>query len=196
LRKNEAEILRKARGVNKKQIGDERISGRGYLQVKYSDRPGPPNNRWKGKHVLIWEKAHGPVPEGHVVIFTHGNKQNFGLDNLVLVTKRELRVINCPYHGMTRDKGRNMAVIALAKLRCAAAEKKREMVEKGGRGKPVYVSRKGSRCYVVRGGRGYYAVSETPGRTMRIRALKTRKTLAAARRDLKERAIKMGWMRE
>jgi hypothetical protein len=49
---------------------------------------------WKSKHELIWEAANGPVPKGHIVIFADKNKQNFDLDNLLLVSRKELGVMN------------------------------------------------------------------------------------------------------
>jgi hypothetical protein len=79
---------------NTMHIGSERINADGYVEVKYSEKSGSPKNRWKGKHVLIWEKANGPVPKGHAVIFADGNRRNFKLRNLVLVSRKELAVLN------------------------------------------------------------------------------------------------------
>jgi hypothetical protein len=49
---------------------------------------------WKSKHTLIWEKARGRVPEGHVIIFADGNRLNASLGNLLMVSRRELAVMN------------------------------------------------------------------------------------------------------
>lgn len=46
------------------------------------------------KQQLIWEKHYGPIPKGHVVIFADRDKRNFNLDNLVLVSQRQLLVMN------------------------------------------------------------------------------------------------------
>lgn len=49
---------------------------------------GPDSNKnWKSKHVMVWEEANGPVPEGHMVIFLDGDRRNYKLENLAL----------CPY---------------------------------------------------------------------------------------------------
>lgn len=73
-------------------IGTERISKDGYVEVKIAD--GRLNKNWKSKHLCVWETANGPVPKGHVVIFGDGNKQNFDLANLLLVTRAQLVRLN------------------------------------------------------------------------------------------------------
>jgi hypothetical protein len=73
-------------------IGSERINGDGYVDVKVDD--GKLQKNWKGKHILIWEAANGPVPPGHVVIFGDGDKMNVVLENLVLVSRAQLVRMN------------------------------------------------------------------------------------------------------
>jgi hypothetical protein len=70
-------------------LGSERKFN-GFICVKIAHNPFV----WKKKHVFIWEKANGPVPKGHVVIFADGNRLNFDPDNLILVSRGELAVIN------------------------------------------------------------------------------------------------------
>lgn len=70
-------------------VGTERINRDGYTEVKIADP-----KTWKAKHKLIWEKAKGPVPKGHVVILGDGNKQNFDLANLLLVSRKQLVRLN------------------------------------------------------------------------------------------------------
>ena len=77
------------KGWNYKPVGSERIDVDGYTWVKVTDP-----KTWRMKHVLIWEAANGPVPKGHVVIFADGDKSNIVLDNLLLVSRRELAVMN------------------------------------------------------------------------------------------------------
>jgi len=68
-------------------VGSERVrQGRVYVKTV--------GGKWVGKHVLIWEGANGKVPQGHAVIFADGNKRNMALDNLLLVSKAELRFMN------------------------------------------------------------------------------------------------------
>lgn len=69
-------------------IGSERIGKDGHIFVKVDDR------KWMPKHRHLWEQEHGPVPKNHVVIFANGNKRDFRLDNLILVSRAQLAVIN------------------------------------------------------------------------------------------------------
>lgn len=75
--------------ANYKPVGTERVNTDGYVEIKIADP-----RTWKGKHKIIWEAANGPVPPGHVLIFADGNKLNVTLENLLLITRRELAVMN------------------------------------------------------------------------------------------------------
>jgi len=67
-----------------KEIGEELIDVHGYVKVKVS-RSGNSNERWKLKHREVWKQHHGEIPEGHVIIFLDGNKQNCEIENLACV---------------------------------------------------------------------------------------------------------------
>lgn len=69
-------------------IGSERIDRDGYLVVKVADR------KWVQKHRHLWEKANGPVPRNHVIVFGNGNKRDFRPENLLLVSRAQLAVMN------------------------------------------------------------------------------------------------------
>ena len=73
---------------NYRPVGTERIIC-GYIEVKTADP-----DVWDRKHTAIWKEANGKVPKGHVVIFADGNNRNFALDNLLLVSRKELGVMN------------------------------------------------------------------------------------------------------
>ena len=75
---------------NYKPLGSERITKDGYCEIKVSDT----GRRWRPKHVLIYEKHHGKVPKGSAVIFLDGDKRNFDIDNLHLVTRNQLAMLN------------------------------------------------------------------------------------------------------
>ena len=68
---------------NKQQVGYERMTKDGYTMVKTE-------TGFRLKQILVYEAAHGPVPKGYKLMFADGNRQNFDLDNLVLVTHGEL----------------------------------------------------------------------------------------------------------
>ena len=81
---------------NTKPIGYERLSRDGYIEVKVKMRPSKPkcNGNFVPKHKLVWEAANGPVPEGCVITFKDGNKQNVALENLACITKKQNAVLN------------------------------------------------------------------------------------------------------
>lgn len=72
----------------------------GYLRIKVRDAAkgeayGFGNPRvWPYLHRHVWEQAHGPVPPGHVVAFKNGNGRDVRLDNLEVITRRELMARN------------------------------------------------------------------------------------------------------
>ncbi len=74
---------------NYKPVGSERINSEGYCEVKIADP-----KKWRGKHLLVWEAANGPIPKGHAVIFGDGDRANFALENLLLVSRGQLAVMN------------------------------------------------------------------------------------------------------
>src|SRR5699024_9282075 len=65
----------------------------GYIVIKVQDEGTYPE-RWKHKHVVVWEKEYGKVPNDHVVSFLDGNKTNIDLDNLVLLHREVLSEMN------------------------------------------------------------------------------------------------------
>ncbi|WP_429976628.1 HNH endonuclease signature motif containing protein [Enterococcus sp. AZ051] len=78
---------------NYRPIGFERVDSYGYVVVKVQDHGSWPK-RWRQKHKIEWEKVNGPIPEGKVLIFLDGNKQNTDLENLKLVTQGQNLQLN------------------------------------------------------------------------------------------------------
>ena len=74
---------------NRMNVGEDAISSDGYIKTKIADP-----NVWEFKHKLIWKEKNGPIPEGHSVIFADGNRMNLDIDNLLLVSKAELLMLN------------------------------------------------------------------------------------------------------
>ena len=81
------------RPLNYKPVGSERIDKDGYVVIKVRD-DGRYQDRWKLKQRVIWEKANGPIPDNHTILFADGNKENFDLDNLVMVSRKQLAQLN------------------------------------------------------------------------------------------------------
>jgi hypothetical protein len=76
-----------------KPIGSERISKDGYLERKVNDGL-PLQKRWRAVHLILWESVNGPLPRGHAVAFKNGDKADIRIDNLELITRRELMARN------------------------------------------------------------------------------------------------------
>lgn len=74
-------------------VGSYRINAEGYLDRKVTDDGRGPRD-WVAVHRLVWIEAHGPVPDGHVVVFKRGRRTNvledITPDVLEVVTRREL----------------------------------------------------------------------------------------------------------
>lgn len=82
---------------NRKPVGYERLTRDGFIEVKVSDihhGDGLWYKDWKLKQRLIWEEAHGPIPEKHMIIFLDGDKSNFDIDNLACVSMSENARLN------------------------------------------------------------------------------------------------------
>lgn len=68
-------------------IGYEYTNPRGYTYVKVSDT-GNQHRDFKAKHQIEYEKCKGQLPEGYIVVFLDGDKNNFSVDNLYAISKR------------------------------------------------------------------------------------------------------------
>ena len=75
--------------INHKPVGSERTDLDGYTLIKVAEP-----NKWQLKHRVIYEKAYGPIPPNMAVIFLDRNKRNFHINNLALVSREELAIIN------------------------------------------------------------------------------------------------------
>lgn len=111
----ETQFKKGQRPHNYRPVGSERVCSKdGYVLLKVQD-DGKFQERWRHKHVVVWEKAYGPVPDGHVVMFLDQNKLNISLDNLVLIEQRQLSILNRK-NLLTSDADLNRTSIAVAKL--------------------------------------------------------------------------------
>lgn len=72
-------------------VGAERVTYAGHVEVKLRDG-GSRAEMWRKKAFVLWEAAHGPIPEGHIVVVRNGDQRDIRLDNLELITRHELRV--------------------------------------------------------------------------------------------------------
>lgn len=107
--------------VNYRPVGSERIDRDGYIIVKTADP-----NIWRPKHVVAWEKEHGPRPKGMVLLFLDRNKQNVDLDNLRLVSRQQMAILN-KRKLLQKDKAINESAILTASLIIKIGDKKKQM---------------------------------------------------------------------
>lgn len=104
---------------NHKTVGSERISKDGYIEIKIAEP-----NKWALKHRVVWENVHGPLPTNYVLIFLDQNKLNINIENLKLVTRGELAIIN-KNRILTLDPELNNTSTILAKLMSTKSQLKR-----------------------------------------------------------------------
>lgn len=99
---------------NTRNEGETRLDKEGYVLVKVSHK------KWIRKHRLIWEQAHGEIPKGYVIRIKDGNKENYSLDNMQLITQAENMRLNAMQRFPTELK---QAIILLKKLKKKINEK-------------------------------------------------------------------------
>jgi hypothetical protein len=81
---------------------------------------------WKLKHHKIWEEAHGPIPEGHAIMFANGDKSDFNPDNLLMVSRKERGFMN--HEGLIfNDKDLTKTGKAIADLTFMIADRERKL---------------------------------------------------------------------
>lgn len=75
---------------NHRPVGSTRICSKdGYVMIKTAEP-----RTWRFLHVVVYEQAHGPIPEGHRIWFKDNDRTNCSLDNLMLITRAQGAVIN------------------------------------------------------------------------------------------------------
>ncbi|QLE63993.1 hypothetical protein LROSL1_1176 [Furfurilactobacillus rossiae] len=108
------------RPLNKVVVGTEVVKDDGYLWRKTAEP-----NVWKQVHRLNYEKEYGKIPSGHVIMFADGNRLHVQLDNLVLVTKRQMLEMN--RKGLiNHDASLTRTGLSLAKLNIGMYDRTKE----------------------------------------------------------------------
>lgn len=112
-----------------KPIGTERVSRDGYIERKINDDM-PLQSRWRAVHLIRWEEANGPAPEGHCLKCLDGDKSNTDPTNWLAIPRALLPRLN----GRWTSLGYNDAapelkpyILAAAKLHHAAREVRKEL---------------------------------------------------------------------
>ena len=106
---------------NWRTVGSERIDTEGYTLIKIAEQ-----KKWALKHRIIWEEFNKKkVPRGSVIIFADGDKTNFNIENLICVSRKELRVLNkCSL--IKNDLELTKTGLNVAKIRIKLAELMKE----------------------------------------------------------------------
>lgn len=77
-------------------VGTIAVDAEGYRRIKVRESlPGEPHGfgntkAWPLLNRHLWAEAHGPIPPGHAVVFKDGNRAHCVLENLELVSQRDL----------------------------------------------------------------------------------------------------------
>ena len=95
---------------NFRPIGSERVNVYGYIEIKTANP-----NTWELKQKVVYEKEFGKIPKGYAIFFLDQNKLNVSLDNLVLVSRQELLIINRELRFLN-GKDVNQTKVLLAKI--------------------------------------------------------------------------------
>ena len=111
-------------GRKRRPIGAERQSGKGYVLVKVAEEATVPMSKdnWRMKHELVYEREHGKVPEGHVIVFADGDHGNFDPANLVAVPKALMARLNSPDSPEWDDAESLESAVAWCRLHSAIAD--------------------------------------------------------------------------
>jgi hypothetical protein len=103
-----------------KPVGTESFRRDGYWWVKVEEP-----NKWREKHRIVWEAANGKEPEGHMVTFLDGDRNNCGLENLTLITRAEHGIMtSCKLRSDNADMTKTGLLLTKVQIAKAAAEKK------------------------------------------------------------------------
>lgn len=90
---NRGSFVKGHRPPNWRPVGSERVAVDGYIEIKTAEP-----NKWRMKHVVVWEAQHGQIERECLVRFRDNNPLNCNLENLEKVHRRvHLRLNQCNY---------------------------------------------------------------------------------------------------
>ena len=88
---------------NTKRLGHERLSKDGYVEISVAETNPHTgySRRYVQKHRWLWEKANGPVPEGHALKCLDGDRTNTDPENWEAIPRGVLARLNGGRHRKT-----------------------------------------------------------------------------------------------
>lgn len=108
---------------NTREMYSERLSKDGYIEIKVGI------NKWIGKHRYIWEQHYKKkVPKGYAVLFLDGDNRNFEIDNLKIISRGALLILNRRYRHVLKDRELMRSCVDLSEL--IISLKKKERIKK------------------------------------------------------------------
>lgn len=109
--------------ANRMELGEYTHTTDGYLIRKVRDY-GTQRERFEFVHRRVWEDHYGPIPDGKMVSFLDGDKDNCDIGNLVLIDNAEN--LELARSGLRFENAEfTRAGVAVAKARAAARRRKR-----------------------------------------------------------------------
>lgn len=67
--------------------GGRRLNEQGYIEVYCPEHPKAVHGRYVLEHRLVWEEAHGVIPEGYIIHHKNEIKIDNRLENLMLLSR-------------------------------------------------------------------------------------------------------------
>lgn len=124
---NRTSFKKGSKPKNWKPVSSERINTEGYTVIKVSNE-GDKQKRWNLKHRVVWEQYHKKkIPKGSVIIFADGDKNNLNIENLICVTRNELKVLNkCRLISSVPELTKTGLNIAKIKIKLAEIRKEKK----------------------------------------------------------------------
>ena len=109
---------------NHKPVGSEFVSkSDGYTYVKIAEP-----NTWDLKQRVIYKQYYGDIATEDSIVFADQNKQNFDIDNLILV-KRNVKLMAKNKKLFFEDKELTKTGMLIAEVICKSSELKKKGVE-------------------------------------------------------------------
>ena len=105
---------------NHRKVGSERTNIDGYIEIKVKEP-----NVWELKHRYLYKKNKGDIPKGYKIIFADGNKKNFNIDNLIMISNNEEMMMN-KFKLFSKDKDITKTGTLIAKVIIKGSKLKNE----------------------------------------------------------------------
>lgn len=106
-----------------RELYSERLDKEGYTIIKIAEP-----NKWMRKHRWIYEQKNGKISKDSTIIFADGNKENFNIENLILVSRAELAIlVRCRLISSISELTKSG--VAVAKLKAKLNELRKEKTD-------------------------------------------------------------------